>query len=450
MGVTASTLLATAVDHLRADQRAAGRLTKAADGSAAPVDTDSFAKPPEPDCQPQNVAAALPMVTGSAQVHEIPVIGKFWPQGDPDRLRHAADRWNQAADLVDDAQRNAEQHAAPVPVYCSGATITAFQTYVRRIWAADPSGNTVVDSGQPLMENVSAGCRQIARMCQQFADAIDDCRHTLIALGVAAGVITAGGVILTIFTLGGSDAAAAAADASLAAEAAVAAEALAAAEADLAAAAVVAEAESVVAGSLSQLAAVGALTVATTGAVTLAGSGTAQAAPAAFPAIATVPPLPPGPPSGAFSMLSPADQAAARAWQAGLDTRDPNYGTPADRAYQIRVAGQPEVHVFSADGSTAQWADGYRPTDGALIDAKNVRDPACTPRTLQGLQENSLRTQFTIVGDTNEVSDYADAIENPANHAKYLEIDVSDPVSVGYWQYLAAARGVPADVRYIP
>src|SRR5689334_21438061 len=79
IGVTASKLLATAIDHLRADQRAAGRLIKAADGSAATVDTDSFAKPPEPDCQPQNVAAALPMVTGSAQVHEIPVIGKFWP-----------------------------------------------------------------------------------------------------------------------------------------------------------------------------------------------------------------------------------------------------------------------------------------------------------------------------------------------------------------------------------
>lgn len=33
----------------------------------------SFAKAPQPECEPQSMAAALPMVTGSKEVHEIPV-----------------------------------------------------------------------------------------------------------------------------------------------------------------------------------------------------------------------------------------------------------------------------------------------------------------------------------------------------------------------------------------
>src|SRR3954447_23869709 len=117
IGVTASKLLATAIDHLRADQRAAGRLSAATDKELTGIDTSTFAAPPQPDCEPRNVSAALPMITGSAEVHEIPVIGKCWPRGTPDKLRDAADSWKRAADLIDDAQRNAGEHAAPVPVY---------------------------------------------------------------------------------------------------------------------------------------------------------------------------------------------------------------------------------------------------------------------------------------------------------------------------------------------
>jgi hypothetical protein len=164
---------------------------------------------------------------------------------------------------------------------------------------------------------------------------------------------------------------------------------------------------------------------------------------------ATVPPLPPIPPSGAYPPYSPQQQAAAAAWAATLPTRDPNYGTPDDRAYQVRVAGQPERRVYGADGSS-QWADGYRPQDGALVDAKHVRDPACTPRTLQGIQEDQFATKFTLPKDEKEVRDYGAAITNPANHAQYLEVDTDDPVTVGYWQFLTASNAVPSDVRYVP
>jgi hypothetical protein len=441
VGLTASKLLTMAVSYLAAEDAVAAKFT-------AKIDTSSFAKPPQPQCDEQSLESALPMVTGSKEVHEIPVIGKFWPQGNPDKLRAAARVWHHAADLVDDAQRNAGRHAAPIPVYCSGEAVTAFETYVKRIYAANPSGNTVVDAGQPLMENVSAGCRQMGRICDQYADAIDDCQNTLIALGVGAGIITVAGVLLTVFTFGGSDVAAAAGDAALAAEAAGAAAALAAAEAELAAAAVVAEAEAVIAAALSRLAAAGVVTAVVVGA---ADSASASPVLAGFPAAvpATVPPLPPGPPSGAYPPYPPQQQAAAAAWASGLQTRDPLYGKPDDIAYQVRVAGQPEREVPTGNGRMV-WADGYRSDDGALVDAKHVRNLGCSPRTLQGLVENDRATGFVRGTDQDELTRYGQTIANPANHAQYLEIDTDDKATVGYWQYLAAASHVPSDVRYLP
>ena len=443
IGVTASKLLAVAVDYLAADDRVAARFTPT-------IDVSSFASPPPPDCDPLNATVALPMVTVSQQVNEMPVIGKFWPQGDPGRLRDTAGVWLHLAALVDDAQHDAENHARTVTEFCSGAAITAFGEYVRRIWSPCPSGGDVVVDSQPLMENVSAACRQMAKICQGYADAIDRCRHTLIGLGVGAGLITVVGVGLSVFTLGGSDAAAAAGDGVIAGEAAAAAAALATAESELAAAAAIAEAEAVISATLARLAATGALTVA---GVAAAGTSAAAAGPAltAMPLAipATVPPLPPIAPSGKFASYSPTDQAAALAWAGALPTRDPNYGTPEDRAYQVRVAGQPERQVFSADGKPV-WADGYRDTDGALVDAKHVRNPGCSPRTLEGLNAGKFATRMVVEDDESEVIRYGGAIANPSNHVRYLEIDTDGADTMGYWQYLAAAHHIPSDIRYIP
>jgi hypothetical protein len=440
LGLTASKLLIMAISYLEAEDKVAARFT-------GKITTGSFAaKPQQPECERQEVSQALPMVTGSKEVHEIPVIGKFWPQGNPDHLREAAKAWAKTAELVDDAQANAGNHASPIPVYCSGAAVTAFTDYVKKIYANGPSGGTSIADGQPLMENLSAACRQMEAVCNQYAEAIDTCRNTLIALGVAAGVITAAGVLLTIFTFGGSDVAAAAADAALVADAAAAAEALAVAEAELAAAAAIAEAESVIAAELAKLAAVGVLTVG----LTAASGGVAEAAPGVnLPGVATVPPLPAIPPSGAFPPYSPQDHATAAAWAATLPTRDPVYGQPADIAYQIRTAGQPERYMPTGTGGGV-WADGYRDTDGAVVDAKHVRQQGCSPRTLDGLNEQQFATRLMQPGDEDEVMRYGQVIANPANHTQYLEIDTDDPETVGYWQYLAAANHVPADVRYVP
>jgi hypothetical protein len=134
---------------------------------------------------------------------------------------------------------------------------------------------------------------------------------------------------------------------------------------------------------------------------------------------------------------------------AALDTRDPVYGTPDDIAYQIRVAGQPEV-AMPIGGGNVFWADGYRVGDGAVIDAKNVRDPSCTPRTLDGLNSDNFSTGLLVVKDKAEIVRMAAAVNTPGNHATYMEIDCSDPSIVGYYQFLAAATLTPNDVRYVP
>nr|AHE14908.1 hypothetical protein asmbl_31 [uncultured bacterium] len=99
------------------------------------------------------------------------------------------------------------------------------------------------------------------------------------------------------------------------------------------------------------------------------------------------------------------------------------------------------------------WAYGrtasVHPT-GAIIDAKNVSRVGCSPRTLQGLQERALNTNLMLRGDTEKLIRYQKAIDNPDNHAQYLEVDTNDPSTVGYWQYLCASEHVKSNVRHVP
>ncbi|MDQ0910359.1 hypothetical protein QFZ22_006344 [Streptomyces canus] len=453
MATISSRLLAMATNYLAADDTIAAQMT-------GKINTSSGLSPSarQQQCEPSEAYNSLPMVTGSQQVHEIPVIGKFWPQGDPDKLRAASRVWASCATLIDDAQVNASRHAADVEQECSGEAFDKFHAYAAGLYTGRPQSGTQTSASLPLMENISASCRLLQKACDDYADAIDTCRDTLIGLATAAGIITVGGVLLTVFTLGASDAAAGAADAALAADAAVAAEVLATAEADAAASAAVAEAEAIVAQLAQRLAVTSGFAGVVLGGAVVTGTGLDSAQAAGAPELGGTqlastatgpvgPVLPPVPPP--FPLYSPAEQAAATAWVNGLPQRQPNYGTPADRAYQVRVAGTPERLMGGANGETV-WADGYRPADGAIIDAKNVRQQGCSPRTLQGLQEGSFNTNLVLGKDSSEMDRYQSAIDNPANHAQYLEIDTNDPSTTGYWQYLCAANHVKSNVRYVP
>jgi hypothetical protein len=124
------------------------------------------------------------------------------------------------------------------------------------------------------------------------------------------------------------------------------------------------------------------------------------AAPRAALPWSVLPPVPPPVPPP-FGLSTPQQQGAAAAWVAQQQpARAPAYGTPADRAYQVRVAGSPERFARGAAPGTGVWADGYRPADGALIDAKNVHKRGCSPRTLDGLSEGSNDSRHAAVAST--------------------------------------------------
>ncbi|MBB5159085.1 hypothetical protein BJ970_006684 [Saccharopolyspora phatthalungensis] len=449
-------LLTIAWWHLKMDD------TLAAAFNGGQIDTASAMAPPQTsDCDPSNAAETLPHITGTGQESDIPVIGKFWPQADPDKLRAAAHVWNTAADLMDQAQRNAAGHAQPVLASAEGATADAFKAYCASVFTGNPSGGDHAEEKAPLIDNVSASCRSLAKMCSAFADQVDSVRDTIIGIGVGVGIATVAGVALTVFTLGASDEAAGANDAGLVAEASAAATELAAAAGTSSEAAVVAEAEQIIAQAASRIPVevsapgevptIPAVTIGTSGAAAPthpASTTPSRIETALNPESGAVGPIPPPEPSP-FPLYSPHQQTAAQTWVQGLESRPPNYGTPADRAYQLRVAGEPERKMSAENGRTV-WADGFRPADGAIIDAKNVRKQGCSPRSLQGVHDNSFETQLLQTGDERELSKYQGAIENPSNHAQYLELDTNDRETVGYWQFLCAENHVKSNVRYAP
>ncbi|HEX7658848.1 MAG TPA: restriction endonuclease fold toxin-2 domain-containing protein [Pseudonocardiaceae bacterium] len=444
MAAISGRLLTMAWNYLKTEDNIAASF------NGGQIDTSSgMSRPPE--CEPTEAHAGLPSVIGPGQTNDIPVISQFWPQGYPDRLRAAADVWRKAGELIDDAQVNAANQALPVFVLCEGAAVEAFGSYAATVFTGHPSDGSTIAAGQPLMENVSAGCRVLANACDSFAGAIDTLRNKITDMAIGAGLIAVGGLLLSIVTVGGSDAAASAADAGVVADASAAAAEFATAETTGAAAGALADAEAIIEAAAAQLN----VDVAGAGAGpalpgVLAPSGFAGHQPSDFRTNVPAPvgPIPPNDPP-AFPLYSPGQETAAAAWMGALATRGPNYGTPDDRAYQLRIAGPTEYQMTGADGSTV-WADGFRPADGAIIDAKNVREQGCSPRTLQGLQQQDFGSQVLSARDDRELTRYQSAIDNPAGHAQFLEIDTNDPETTGYWQFLCAENHVKSDVRYTP
>ncbi|MFF2631157.1 hypothetical protein ACFVUN_36005 [Kitasatospora griseola] len=109
-------LLTMAANYLAIENSIAAAMT-------GRIDTSSGTAQRAQECEPREAYNSLPMVTGSKEVHEIPVVGKFWPQGDPDRLRHAGQVWAKCASLIDDAQVNAGRYAAAVVEQCQGRAL---------------------------------------------------------------------------------------------------------------------------------------------------------------------------------------------------------------------------------------------------------------------------------------------------------------------------------------
>ncbi len=134
-------------------------------------------------------------------------LSKYWPNAHTDKVRAVAAAWHKAAGSVAALSGNAESSLASLEV--DDDTTSAISGFWSQVYS--PGDNKTVLAGTQQI------CQSLGDACGKYADAIDSKRghveDVMIGGGVAVGITTAVGVLGTIFTLGGSDAAAGGADA---------------------------------------------------------------------------------------------------------------------------------------------------------------------------------------------------------------------------------------------
>jgi hypothetical protein len=445
-------LLTMAWNYLLADDATAAALV-----GGSPQLSSGMAPSPQ-ECEPSNAAVSLPQVEQHHNWAVNHLIAPFWPEGNPDTLDAAATTWHMAAGYLGEATPVLTSAVNTMTGSCDGVAFDAFYTYADQFVGLKGQDTA-------LLSALTHACTTLSQTCTNYANAIRSRRTHVEHMAELAGIATVAGAVLTFFTFGLSDGAAAALDEGTAAELAATgvefAEGVAADSALEALPELDTELEAELRKILLSVPAVSAaaLTVTVAGVTTLASasaSASTSGAPSSIAAILTAAGIGPiAAPVPPFSpMLTPAQQIAFNAWISSQKTIPPKPTNPSDLAYQIAVAGKQEyvLPTGTAPGPGSTMAvDGVRSSDGALIEAKNVRQPGCTPRTLVGLQSANKITGFLSPGDSAELAKYGQVLSNPTNsQARYLELDTNDPQAVGYWQFLAAQQGVKTNVRYVP
>ncbi|MFF4501608.1 hypothetical protein [Streptomyces sp. NPDC001401] len=142
-------------------------------------------------------------------------IAKYWPNGHQDKLRAAADAYRTASTAIDTLGAGLHRHVLAITENNSDDSIDAMADFWKKIWQDGQGG------GQAPLSTAKHACDELAKACDSFAQAIDDAHSQteskMAEAGIAIGLTTAAGVLLTVFTGGGSDAAAGALDATEAA-----------------------------------------------------------------------------------------------------------------------------------------------------------------------------------------------------------------------------------------
>src|SRR5438105_2511251 len=137
------------------------------------------------------------------------VAGLFWPQGDPGKLRQAAQAWREMGTALTTAEGTCRGAGRLVVGSNEGPAIDAFGRYWSR-W----------QGGSGYFELSSQSCGQMAEALDRYADAIDQARQKVEEIAATAATVLAVGLVLTVVTVGISDAAAGLAAGGLAAAAA--------------------------------------------------------------------------------------------------------------------------------------------------------------------------------------------------------------------------------------
>ncbi len=467
MGATGKALMRTAREVMATDKRIAALMGQQEDL------TDGMGDPGE-DCTESflGLGEELPEVVGDTAWYRqyVPGGGDRY-RGDAGRVREVAGTWRHAGRLMARLLGDAQVYATTANKAHAGEAAMAFDQYFRRtVGFGDPPERAQED--EPLVANLVAACTQLAKACEQYADHIDAALRVALAHKADPFRIDApwdapmfggngddGGLHLAvtgdphIHALGD------------------------------------------VAHALDS----------SQGRVTVPGGG--QQPPGWHPPmVPALPPLRPAPvilasapsmvpmgshvdpsiPSsdpiapepGTTALLGAAEQAWFRTWMNSLNTGGFAGGgdeTNDDNAYQRRVAGYPERELPLPPEKTGAsgkgvMADGLRPADGYVVEAKYVREPDCekptTYRSLDAVDETLAtppqveangkvkfhpRRDGMYVGDEKELLRYKAALNYPPNHElRGLEIVTNDKKSTAYWQSMMLMTGVDGRARYVP
>jgi hypothetical protein len=197
IGGISTGLVQTANNYLKAEHSStAGKKSAHQPFPAPPVADDIFVTGPDP-------------AEGQSHSSVPDWLAKYWPNGDPDALRQAAGAWRTAATGVDDLTQTLHGAVDSITENNNARDLRAMQAFWNSL--AAPGDKTAILTG------LHDACQSIGKACDAYAKAIDDARNNLktalAEAGVAVVVTTVIGILLTPFTLGGSDAGAGAADA---------------------------------------------------------------------------------------------------------------------------------------------------------------------------------------------------------------------------------------------
>ncbi|MEU5544292.1 restriction endonuclease fold toxin-2 domain-containing protein [Streptomyces sioyaensis] len=447
LGGMANGLYTMALNYIRTDADVAAKFMKP---QQLPASSN-------PQCDEEHRKFKIPTAVGQANWVVREIIARFWPQGDPEKLREAAKNWRHVGQLVSRLGTEGDKLIRTVTASSEAQAVDSCAANWRKMHNGGGTG--------PLLNTLSTSAQSLASACDAYAQGIEDLRDTLEDLAMAAGGVAVAGVALTVLTVGISDVAAAGGEAAIAAEAGIAAAALTAEVEASAELAVLAEAASVIDAAAADL-----IPIASATSAPLAAAGPRLTLAAATGVTPGLPPLPPDPHSR-YPHLSPHDQAQFRQWMAQMaaDGRTSTAVDPANvkgdkaarREYQIRVAGSTEYSLYTTEVYTegknkgqqrSMNADGVRPQDGAVIDAKYVAQrPSCrSPLRLNNV-DNVPDFVYKNVADAqeDELGRYTSAIHDPRNKVNHLEVVTNDEKAGAYFDAMMAAKNTPGETRIV-
>jgi restriction endonuclease fold toxin 2 of polymorphic toxin system len=136
----------------------------------------------QPECDMDSKRATVPEVIGRTEDGVDKVLAAFWPQGNPGKLRQAADDWHTLATRLETVANEGDRIAHQILAVNRSQGIDGFATTWRQLHG-DGSGGK-----EPLIPAMKTSCQRLETACRTYADRIDKQREDIRNLAIAAGI----------------------------------------------------------------------------------------------------------------------------------------------------------------------------------------------------------------------------------------------------------------------